>query len=186
MASCSECGAGNSSRRFERSAVDATTPKAVSAAPGLKGGDTALHVAARASSLEAAVALLDCESGRRCVSIKNGEGKLPIECVDNAKSSASAAKAKKIKKLLQEQEQREKQEQKQRAAAGAGTARRDGFAFCRPQRMLTLRSSEERGTRGFVGGIMPAVGIAKAVRARGSDGAQALCDGCLKCRPTAL
>ena len=100
------------------------------------------------------MALLDCESGRRCVSIKNGEGKLPIECVDNAKSSASAAKAKKIKKLLQEQEQREKQEQKQRRR--------------RRRRRRQGRRQEGRGERR--GGVQAAAGGAAA---QSGDGAAA-------------
>lgn len=63
-------------------------------------GDSALHWAAAASAFATVEVLLADASGRRCVHLKNADGKAPIDCVDKSKRSASATVAKRIHQLL--------------------------------------------------------------------------------------
>ena len=67
-------------------------------------GDTALHVAARASSDSVVEELLTdvtaVQGVLACVALKNAAGLTPLQCIDNSKKSSSAQRAKALRKML--------------------------------------------------------------------------------------
>jgi len=103
-------------------------------------GDSPLHAAAEASSVEALRAMLATDEGLRRLAITNSQGKTPLDMVDKSRKSASAAAAKQLRAMITEAQAQAKR------LGPDGATRKPLGAFSAP--VVNSANSESRSAAG--------------------------------------